>query len=436
MVSFLSNTENFRIWLPKKLQKRFKDRFLEISISKNGDKSVFISRINKDGRIVIPKQYRNAINIDRIDVLEVKIKKLNNPKRNENHFDGQAFDMLNFIPKNTLSGYPVLMKEEDDKIYVWYSAKGRPNGFTLNKHIPMDFARLLGYYQAEGTKQKLVKRRGRTFSFTNKNLKICQDFISLAGLLFDKRLLKASIRHNPLTTKGELDSVTQCLQLSGIQRASIKHKPSQKISKYTITIWISNSILAETVQNMMNITRCMIAMNDKIVCKSFLQGLIAGDGCFASYIDRKGSQHCKLQLFDANEKYVNDYKNLLAKFDIDGKIKKDSRRNMSAFTSYIGWDNLLNLNNLKLLQYTIHNEKLTTSIKNHKRYRSLKLLTNLPDKFYRNVNLSGKGRGYKNSWLRDRTVEGVLLRIDEKDKTFWIITNKGKYYRESVKGLG
>ncbi|MCJ7816262.1 MAG: hypothetical protein MUP55_00230, partial [Candidatus Aenigmarchaeota archaeon] len=202
------NIERNRIWIPKEIQEKIFGKFIEISIRKNQKEMSFLSKMNKDGRIVIPYKYAEYLQLNkRYDVARIEIEVIRNRKRGSNLFRVKSFDVLSFVPQNTISGFEILAIENNGKLNLWYSTKGRPNNVQINRFLPMNFSRLLGYYQAEGGKPKLMKRRGRELSFTNTSIEIIGEFIDLSKSMFNPELWNATIRYKEGVNKSEIDKL-------------------------------------------------------------------------------------------------------------------------------------------------------------------------------------------------------------------------------------
>ena len=430
------NIRGNRIWLPKRMQIKLSDSFIEIELKEGNKKQGFLTKLTKDGRFVIPKDIRNYLKLKFNDEIQIRVKKILNKKRGKRFTKNNKFDMLSFIPVKTMSGFDILVLEEENKLQLWYSTKGRPGEIIINRFLPFEFSRLLGYYQAEGGKLKLNKRRGRDLSFTNKSAGMIEDFIALSKNLFDLKLWNATIRYNPNVNKKELNRVKSLLIKFGLNSKKIKLKAADRIANYTIRLWISNSILAEVIFNTSNkirkyLIRLKLDSVNKIIYMNYLQGLLAGDGNFRLWVDSKGSHHSRIQIFEGKLDYVNDYKLLLEKLDIKGGIRKDKIKNLYTFDKYTNWSDLLKIFDLNLLSYSsLHQSHLIKAILNHKKYRALKYLIRLPKTFSKDyfMKINKLNRLYANSWLRDRVEEKLLERIGN-DK--WVLTSEA----ENIKNI-
>ena len=432
MEIFDANVEKYRIWVPKTLQKSLSKSFLQVKLTHADRIKSFVTKMNNDGRIVIHKDIREHLNLNPTDRCKVRITPLENAKRPKQKFSGDHFDVLAFVPETTMSGFDILALDRNDRIYLWYQAKGRPKEIEVSKVLPPEFARFLGYYQAEGGKLKLKKRRGREFNFTNKSRIIVEDFIRLSKLLIDVNLWVVTIRYNPEIEKNELDKAVSFLISNGIPKENLIMRPATRIKDYTFTFRIGSSILAELVSRMMDVTRREDVM---VYSRYFLQGLIAGDGCFSSNIDKHGSLHTSMKLFESNLEYMRDYDSAMRKFGIYGKFKKSSKKNFYIFTASLNWNNLLKIYELGLLEFTKHQGKLVNSILQRKQYRSMRHLVYVPLRFQQDIRLPGRNKTYLNSWLRDRVEDGIFQRINESGRDFWVLTESGTYVKKMMEKI-
>jgi AbrB family looped-hinge helix DNA binding protein len=432
-----------RIWLPKSLQSTFRSHFLEVELRKQNKKQKFFTRITKDGRFVIPKEIRESLELKNNDKLWIKIRIILNNKFKRDFFQDDKVDVLAFVPAETMSGFDILTLEKNRKLSIWYSTKGRPNEIEVNRFLPISFLKLLGYYQAEGGKPKLQKRRGRELSFTNKSLFIIKDFIKLSRSMFKTDLWKILIRYNSKVPKNEIDNLKLELTNSGINPNNINSQTAERISHYTIRLWISNSLLFEILFNMMNKIRKYLVSSgfnhsNRKLCVLFTQGLLAGDGTFHYWIDKKGSLHSNISIFEANEDYMKDYQLLLNKFQIYGNFKKHPTKNFYIYSVFTNWNSLLTLWGLKLLICPHHRESLKKTILRHKRYRSMRYLKFLPDEFttswFRKT--FDVSYPYTMGYLRDRMNENILLKVGLKNnENMWKLTNYGKIIKNIISTL-
>ncbi len=357
------NIKNNRIWLPKEIQEHIGNEFIEVEV---GDMR-FITKLTKDGRFFIPK---TSIQRQLNGSFEIKFRAIKNLARPTNQIGGNLIDVLAFIPKRTLSGYDILALEESEKLRLWYSTKGRPNELVVNRFVPLDFLVLLGYYQAEGGKTKLHKRRGREMSFTNADAALVEDFLHYLRQLINVDMCKATVRYNDKINYEVVNEVKNKLISLGLKETNIKVKPAGRIRKYTVKIWASNSILGELVNNMMTKLRENLAerKTNETELVYFLQGAIAGDGNFSSLRDKNGSLHSYLRLYESKEKVAEDYLAMFKKLGISAKIRKVENYYWCHF--FVNWQLLMRLMKLQLLNKSPDNyPRLIRAVKEHRNYK-------------------------------------------------------------------
>jgi len=359
------NIINGRIWLPKDIQKSIKDEFILVKIKEKS----FITKLTKDGRFFIPKEIRILTGDGKTDV---SINIIKNLARTEKIIKDGCIDVLAFVPKKTISGYNILALEEKRELRLWYSTKGRPDEMKVNRFLPLGFITLLGYYQAEGGKIKLKKRRGREINFTNTNLRLIEDFLKYSTQLFDISLFKATINKRVGLDIEEISRVKEKLFIWGIKKENIQIRTGQRIKNFTVRLWISNSLLAEIIDSLMNYFRAQLS--EEIVYKElvgfFLQGLLAGDGSFTSSRDKNGSLHSYLRVYEGNYEYIKDYQKMIDLFlGVTGKIRKE-KKNMYQYYLFANWSVLL-----KMLEHNLwckvatKQQKLIETIKNHRNFK-------------------------------------------------------------------
>ncbi|MBN1896760.1 MAG: hypothetical protein JW789_03485 [Candidatus Aenigmarchaeota archaeon] len=426
--------KNHRLWLPKEIQKNIGKEFIEITIRKDGTNEKFLTKLTNDGRFFIPKEIRKKMDLKHDDNVDVSVEMIRNLQRSVSHLKGKKFDMLSFIPKKTMSDFDIHVNADNGRLKLWYSTKGRPNEIIIRRFVPLEFARLLGYYQAEGGKLRLKKRRGRELSFTNKSKTLVSDFIKLSEYILDENVWKCSIRHEKNIEREKLNEAKRFAVSLGIEKENISVSPAERISSFTFRLWITNSLLAEIVSNMADISRKKLYKNSEIN-RYFLQGLLAGDGSFFSHRDKNGSLHSRMYVYEAKKNYAEDYNKLLSEFDLDCNIKKDRMKNFYIMTRSVNWENLVTLYDKRLFILSKkHHENIINTIKGHKRYRALKHFKNLPDEFENSLcrKITGKDETYVAGWLRDRAKDGMIERAGFRK---WVILNSGIEVRKFLNKL-
>jgi hypothetical protein len=427
-----------RIWLPN--SKNLRGKFIEIYIENGPKQTSFIAVIPNDGRLHIPIGLRKQMNlIENVCISKIVI--LKNKERTKQIIKNDKMEILSMIPKRTLSGYEIIVTDKNEKYLCWFCSQGRPKEITIAKEAPLEISRFLGYYQAEGGKPKLRKRRGRTLSFTNTKLEIIEDFLKLSESIIDKNLWSLAIRYNPSISKEGVDKILEKMKCLGVCKEKIKMNPAERLRTYSLVLWISNSILSETVNNMNEKMKKILAEEgNEELFKNYFRGVFAGDGTFFSYRDKKGSLHSWSSIFEAKKNSINSFEKILKKWGLDGRIKKCKNKNLYVLRIINNWEKLL-----KLVQYDIfrqaprHKEKLFWTIKNHKKYRALKYLIKLNKEFnQRDIKeLSNKDSSYAAHWTQDREEEGIIKRVEkQKEERLWGLTEKGINYKTILGSIG
>lgn len=418
MFSAKFNLIKNRVWVPANLKRIIGNGFFKFGIFQNGQKISFISKLNKDGRLVIPKEYGSL----KTGSVTVSYSPIINCSRTKHTFVGSKIDLLSTIPTNTLSGFEILVSKKRGKLFVWYfSSKGRPDPIIIKRYVDSEFSRFLGYYRAEGGKSRVSRRRGREFSFTNKSLPIIQDFIKIFGSFSDTKMLKSRIAYNP--TFNDIPKVKRQLIDMGVDKNSITVGKSGNVKEFVIRLYVTNSLLSEIVNNSESLFRTHIhnSKNEAHLVE-YLRGVIAGDGCLYSYRDKKGSLHSKLNIFEPNRHALECIQNLLSSLGIHGDIDRKNEK-MYTYTAYLNWGGLLIMYEKALSPFKVN--VLKNTIKSHKRFRSLKYLIYLPRKFNTSQfrTITERSYDYSISWLKRREKENLIKRAvkDTKKRNVWIL---------------
>ncbi|HLC77133.1 MAG TPA: hypothetical protein VJH04_02920 [archaeon] len=420
---FRGNLFKNRVWVPKNIQKPLQNNFCEFSIKYNKSRIKFISKLSKDGRLVIPKN----LCVEKNARIKVNFIPIRNSVRPKSILRSLKIDILSLIPKTTLTNFEILAVPKNNSIFVWYFAsKGRPNSIVINRFLGSNFCRLLGYYRAEGGKPRISKRRGREFSFTNKSIYVITDFINLFGALANINMLKASIAYNPSSAK-KLNKIKLHLVKLGVKKLSIRFRKVERVKEYTIRLYVTNSLLSEIIDKAeVTLRKFILVSKNKNLCVEYLRGVIEGDGSLHSWRDKKGSLHSRLQIFEPNKIALDEINKMLELLGIYGKISK-AKTQMYIYSAYLNWNNLLyvyenNLANSKT-------NKIRSAIITHKRFNSMKHFLILPKKFNTSQFriLTKKSYGYSATWLKDREKEGLVKRIvKENNQNVWVLDGSAK----------
>ncbi len=412
------------------------NRLFRIKVTRQNKSDTFFYVTNKDKRIFIPKKLRSDLKINSYDTVKATYSLVPILKRKSNLFMNNKFNIPAFVPEKTLSNYPIFLTESNRKVFACCSTRGGIRSIILDKTIPLSFSKCLGYYQAEGSKNKLVKGEGREFSFTNTSLPILKDFIELFHLLANKDLLKASIYFNPKLSLSTIQDLKKEFVSYGLIQENIKFYPADRLKKYSVNLFISNSMFSDIFNHALKVFRnYLISTEDhSYLALLFLKGVIAGDGTLSKNRDKHGSLHSKINIYEQHKEVVNDYKQILDNFNFKGKIKKDKHKDLYTLTININWRRLLLLLDFDLLENKSHKEKLIWLITNHKRYKSLKHFTSLPSNF--NIQALKQQIPARKvilyNWLQKRVREGL---ISKELVNSWNLTKDGIQLKETLNKL-
>lgn len=421
-----------RIWIPGEKQEELRKNFFRYTIiQKHKKTSSFISKLSKDGRLVIPKQLAGGF-ID--GKVFIRLEKIKNSHRTGVFFDGNKFHILSVIPERTMSGFEVLAYEKQDGFFIWFFAsKGRPNEIFIKKYIGTDFARFLGYYRSEGGKPRLSKRRGREFSFTNGSLILIGDFLKIIKSFAEIKIIKASIRYPEGKRNRGIER--NFLLKAGLLDDNIKEGSGKRLSRIVFRVYVTNSAFSEIISNSEIELRKIISENplkNNNIMIEYLRGVLMGDGSFYSWRDKKGSLHSRIQIFEPDKKAMEDIANFMEEMGIRGRMCRSNRSDMFIFTSFLNWEKLLRLYSINL--FPNRREKIAKSIIMHKRFRTMKHFQKLPKTFERKYLFEkmGVSKTYANTWLRDMEREGLVSYADKKRKTL-VLTKEGIKNSEVLK---
>lgn len=420
-----------RIYIPARILKKVKGKFVKIKINRDIE---FIDKINEK-RFVIPKKLierikflnKNTINMKRI-IYEKKVKR--------GIIKNKRLNLIALIPEKTRSGTPIKIKREKGCLICFCkSFNGSLREIKLNKDASLDFCRLLGYYQAEGAKEKRIrKRKGRQVVITNTNLDLISDFVKLSEEIIKPEIWKAEIGLKRITNKKVKLTKNRLIKL-GILGKNIKIRTEEKLKDFSIRLFICSTLLSDIIINFMDTIRTKLTKQNLVnknyleIYKNFMQGLFAGDGNYNTYKNKKGGTHYKLIFYEGDKKYAEDYQKLLNKIGFDSKILKIKDKNLYIVKCVLNWRYLLLLQEMELFNYhKKHKESLINSINNHKRYKSHKYLISLKDNF--NIkqicSIIKKDKTTCYNWIKSMIDENLIVKNKVND---WSISKEGKRVR-------
>ncbi len=427
-----------RIQIPIKIYEKIKNSFVSIKINN----AEFFYKISNERRFVVPKELKGKINFQKEN--QITIEKLKFIKRTGKNIviKKEKLDLLSFIPDKLRSGTKInLLLWKNSLICFYKSPKGTLRKIEIRKEVPLEFCRLLGYYQAEGGKEKKIKKSGRQVVFTNTHINLISDFIILSKNLFKTNLWNAEIRIKKANKMKEA-LIQNMLKKLGINKKNIKIRIGDNLKDFSIRLYICSTILSDIIIRIMeNIKNYLITeniLNKKNNLKmyiSFMQGLFAGDGNYNTYKNKKGGVHHRLIFYEEDYNYALQYKKLLKKIGMESKIIKIKDKNLFIIRATLNWDFLLLIKELGLFDCHIHHKtSLIESIKRHKSYRSHKYLISMPNKIdiKKVQKVIKKEKVICYNWLKKMVERGVIIK---RDANRWELSEKGKRIKRILKEI-
>ena len=327
--------------------------------------------------------------------------------------------------------YNIILK--NNLIICFYKNYNGPTRLIeIKKEVPIEFCRFLGYYQAEGGKEKKIKKsEGREISFTNTKLSLIKDFINLSGNLIDKSLWKIEIKLSKRNNEKE-NNLKKTLIRLGIIENNIKIRVEKNIKDYSLRGYICSTILSDIILTFMERIKSYLIKkenfdnNDFTMCISFIQGLFAGDGNYNAYKNKEGGIHHRMTFYDEDKRYASEYQKLLKKISIGSKIIKVNNKNLYIIRTTLNWEYLLLIRELGLFEYhNNHRISLINSINNHNSYKSHKYLSQINKNFninqLINIGIKDKMTGY--NWIKKMVDRGIIIKNDINN---WTLSNEGQ----------
>ncbi len=431
------NDKIVRIQIPPKIHKKIKGNFVKIKINN----IELLDKISSEKRFVIPKNLKQKIKFSNKN--EIIIKMIKNKKKNkkESIVNGKL-NVIKFIPEKTREGTKINIIEEGSNLICYIkNFKGRLNQVIIKKEVPFEFCRLLGYYQAEGAKEKIIKkRRGRQVVITNTNFNLIKDFISLSKNLIEINNWNVEVKSTKRNeSKGEF--LEKRLIELGIQKNKIKRRKEEKLKDFSIRLSIYSTLLSDIILNFMDCLRRKLIKEDILERKyleiyiNFMQGLFSGDGNYNTYKNKEGGTHHRVIFYEGDNNYAIDYQKLLKKLGIESNVIKIKDKNLYIVRATLNWKGLLLLQELKLFEYhKKHKETLINSIKTHKSYKSNKHLIKLGDNFdiKQICNIINKSKVIGYNWIKKMVDSDLIVKNKIND---WSLSLEGKRIRNILKRI-
>jgi len=421
-----------RIKVPSKIHHEIKNDFVRIRINKNIE---FLYKISEEKRFVVPKALTNKINFLGNNLIEITNIKLLKQQKDETIVKNGKINLIQIIPKKMRSGSPIsILIKGDELICFCKSFRGALRKIEIKKGVPLEFCRFLGYYQAEGGKEKKInKENGRQVVFTNTNANIIRDFIILSKKVIKEELWNIEIKLKKRNRKKE-ENLKNMLEELGINKKDIKIKIERNLRDFSIRLYICSTILSDIIIGLMETIKDYLIDESTLLTNksnlkmyvSFIQGLFAGDGNYNAYQNKLGGVHHRLIFYEEDYNYALQYKKLLEKAGIGSKIIKIKNKNLFIVRATLNWELLLLIKELELFDYhKSHGASLKKFIKIHKSYRSHKHLVYLGDNIdiERIQELIKKERVICYNWIKKMVDRGVMIK---KDRGLWKLSEKGE----------
>lgn len=439
---------NSRFFIPRAIlakEKIYLEDFYEVKLKYRRQTARFLIYFGgSDERVRIPKDISNCLRLKKVSKIELMaVSRVARPPQPNRFIDDNRIDMLFFVPCRTYSKLPVICRKyienKEEFLECWYRSKGRPLELRLKRYVSTDFLELLGYYQAEGAKQKLRSRRGRPFMFTNTKERIIRRVVTeLYGLGIKPDSISLYARYNPEKKKAMVRRINRLASELKLQKERVRAGPAPRIANVTFNVVVNNSLFGETIMEAMNYFRKRFAKkirySEPDLCYKFLRGLFDGDGSFFAYRDK--SLHIRMMLYDANQDYMEDYKKILGNLRIHSSMVKDPFKNLYKLTINGNWKTISHF--LEADIFSLNDKKQTmflNAILEHERFDTMKPLRC----FLSSKKIStgefrartGWTYGWVASWLRRRKKEGIVRLIRKKKidgivNNTWCLTERGR----------
>ena len=346
-------------------------------------------------------------------------------------------DILEFIPKQ-INGFDVFYKIEnidgEQWFEVWYKHP-RIKPVRLRRFIDVKIlGKLLGQYQAEGTKNAKKKHR---FEFCNKLVlehKDYFDYLIELGVPREKIFSQISIRD-------ELENLTDIIKdyekTVGIPIDYVTKSRKQK-GEYGFRTYARSTIITEIFLNCLNIMRYKMANNEwdnqlKILADAFFSKLLTGDGTLDIQIKNREYNYpsARIKITDYKLEYLKDYASIMKKLNFIPYIKEKhicvragcSLERLLYLYKIRAFENTNNWNKLLvLIALNLQGRRNNTCL----RFIELNKLETFTSKDIMNLFNIDK-LPTANDWLRNKEMEGLLVGKRRRPYAVqWSLTDRAK----------
>lgn len=424
------------IYFPKSYSNFKKGELIEIKIIKNLKENIFLTKFNQN--VIIRKPAINYFNLNKGEIINIELKKVNKLERTRKIFKNNKIDLLALIPEQTSNNYEIFInkfkKDNEERLRVWYChERGSGKQLEIKRFIDVNiFGRLLGQLQAEGTKS------GRRFrlEFSNQLIQEHIDYINyLTELGIPKNLFICQCDFHPNVK--DIDEKIKDFEIKTgfIIKYIVKSEKSK--GSYGFKTYIRSTLLTEIILNSLDVLRKKLVEefwddNLKNFANAFFAKLLTGDGTLD--ITTKNRQfnfpETRIKITDGNIQYLKDYAEIMKKL----RFKPHINEKHISVRAYAGFDKLLYLYKIKAFYNTPNWTKLIFLIDSNLKGRRLKTFLRFLDflksnevitsrELVRNYNI---GLRAANDWLNNKEKDGLLVRINKNRPLKWKLTKKAE----------
>lgn len=389
----LGKGKDLRLTIPKKIgdELYLQNRFVLVEYTNNSNVLEDVMPIYKMTRsysLSVPKNIALQLNVKPGDEINYRFLEIKNiPHRGKNRIkiiNGKKyFNLLTIAPENVTTitstrKYDVNLlcfKRSNNSIIFWYKPKrGRtPEPLTTSALIPFTqrTAGVFGLFQGE-----LAKTRKATgISFANSIPKIINETL---------RFFRVNFGISEKTWTGKVEYTGR--KFSNVEekirtfwRSMLKIKVGNVIVKNSrcqektssvgvLELWKGGVILKEIIIKMLYLVRNEI-LEDKRLCKSFIQGLMAADG-WPQIINK----HLTYMSIGLSEKKLNEegifYHKLLKSVGINSTVSKNKD------IKICGWDDFYKLAKVDI--FKLQSERQILFLEGLKNHSCTKILRSIP----------------------------------------------------------
>jgi len=386
---------NFTFTIPKEARKKLKPKDIVIvSIKKKSIEYSFVGFVRNDNRIYVRSSTRKTLNISKGNIVDIKIKKLEEILRSKIIIKENKIDLLSLIPKRSRKGFPIRIFHDSDRLIIYEDVKRghSANPLIINRFVSLDFCKFLGLLQAEGEKG-LNKMGGNALTFTNilfSLLKLVIDVIREIGIedqLIVVRVLVPKGTHKKKVKK-TIDKFyiitnlsTKKIRINSIDKFKTTFdKNEQKFKNIVIrniafTIKIERTLFNELVLNSIFLIRKFLVKKksfnktEKLIACNFLSGIVMGDGTIGIGVDKRNSRKFFIEIKDADIHNLRECQEIFNKLTFKTKLKIDEYP--PRLLVRVNWNNLffVALKNEMFLENLNQWNKLLTTIRNMKQFK-------------------------------------------------------------------